>query len=163
GGAIDGFDDYDAAVTEQSGTLIDEPTHGSQMLYTSGTTGRPKGVYREPGTPAAAVVNIYGYVPAATTINLSTRPLYPPTPPRSPVLWAAVPRRSAGLLARRAARVRFRRRADGARGCRGRVAPHRRAPRHAHPHGADDVPPLAVAARAGARQVRHDIAALRVA
>lgn len=46
GGAIEGFDDYDSVVTAEDGSNIDNPEIGSQMLYTSGTTGRPKGVYR---------------------------------------------------------------------------------------------------------------------
>ena len=42
-----GFADYPDFVAEQSGELIDQPLRGSMMLYTSGTTGRPKGVYRQ--------------------------------------------------------------------------------------------------------------------
>ena len=45
-GEIDGFEPYDAAVEAESGTDIDDPTLGRTMLYTSGTTGRPKGVDR---------------------------------------------------------------------------------------------------------------------
>ena len=48
-GDIEGFDDYDAAIAPESADDIDDPTAGDLMLYTSGTTGRPKGVYREPG------------------------------------------------------------------------------------------------------------------
>ena len=54
GGDIDGFDDYEALLTSQDESNIDEPEIGSQMLYTSGTTGRPKGVYRK-RVPAAAL------------------------------------------------------------------------------------------------------------
>jgi long-chain acyl-CoA synthetase len=50
GGADDGlpngFIDYDAALAPLPGHDIDDPVRGTQMLYTSGTTGRPKGVYR---------------------------------------------------------------------------------------------------------------------
>ncbi|HKI73874.1 MAG TPA: AMP-binding protein [Pseudomonadales bacterium] len=53
GGAIEGFDDYDAAVTAEDGSNIDNPEVGSQMLYTSGTTGRPKGVFRQRNPQAA--------------------------------------------------------------------------------------------------------------
>jgi long-chain acyl-CoA synthetase len=45
-GAVDGFLDYEAAIAPFGGADIDDPVRGSQMLYTSGTTGRPKGVYR---------------------------------------------------------------------------------------------------------------------
>jgi long-chain acyl-CoA synthetase len=48
GGAIDGFEDYDAAIAVEDGTNIDDPVLGRTMLYTSGTTGRPKGVDRPP-------------------------------------------------------------------------------------------------------------------
>lgn len=51
GGAIAGFDDYEAAIADESGDDVEAPQRGSQMLYTSGTTGRPKGVYRK--TPPA--------------------------------------------------------------------------------------------------------------
>ncbi len=39
GGEIDGFESYDAALSAERDDLIDDPTPGSQMLYTSGTTG----------------------------------------------------------------------------------------------------------------------------
>ncbi|MDZ7685827.1 MAG: AMP-binding protein [Gammaproteobacteria bacterium] len=54
GGSIEGFDDYDDVVTAQDPSNIEDPDIGSQMLYTSGTTGRPKGVYRERNPQAAA-------------------------------------------------------------------------------------------------------------
>ena len=51
GGHIDGFEDYNATLAPLDGSDIDEPVLGNGMMYTSGTTGRPKGVYR----PAAVV------------------------------------------------------------------------------------------------------------
>ncbi len=54
GGDIEGFDDYDVVLSAQDGGNIDNPTIGTQMLYTSGTTGRPKGVYRPRGSAGAA-------------------------------------------------------------------------------------------------------------
>ena len=53
GGEIKGFDDYDAAVNAQDDSDIENPEIGAQMLYPSGTTGRPKGVYRKRGLTAA--------------------------------------------------------------------------------------------------------------
>jgi len=46
-GPIDGFRPW-ADVDAQPGHDLEEPIVGSTMLYTSGTTGRPKGVRREP-------------------------------------------------------------------------------------------------------------------
>jgi long-chain acyl-CoA synthetase len=46
GGAIDGFEDYDDVIADVDGADIDDPVLGRTMLYTSGTTGRPKGVDR---------------------------------------------------------------------------------------------------------------------
>lgn len=51
GGAIDGFDDYEAVLAGLEGSDIDAPVLGDSMLYTSGTTGRPKGVYRPQADP----------------------------------------------------------------------------------------------------------------
>ncbi len=78
-GEIPGFEDYEAAVAAEDGSNIDDPTPGSTMLYTSGTTGRPKGVYRPPAPPAAAV-NIYGYVEGGDDLHLCTGPLYHAAP-----------------------------------------------------------------------------------
>jgi long-chain acyl-CoA synthetase len=47
GDPVPGFADYEAALAEEEGSDIDDPCNGNVMLYTSGTTGRPKGVFRE--------------------------------------------------------------------------------------------------------------------
>jgi long-chain acyl-CoA synthetase len=78
-GAIEGFDSYEDALEAEFADLIDDPVVGSQMLYTSGTTGRPKGVRRPPGQ-AAAAVNIYGYVERGDDVHLCTGPLYHAAP-----------------------------------------------------------------------------------
>ncbi len=46
GGAGDGFDSYEAAMAASSSEQLDYETAGQSMLYSSGTTGRPKGVWR---------------------------------------------------------------------------------------------------------------------
>lgn len=51
-GEIDGFDNYENLIANEDGSNITDPTPGGQMLYTSGTTGNPKGVYRKPEEPA---------------------------------------------------------------------------------------------------------------
>ena len=74
GGAIDGFDSYEAALSAQPGDDLADPVLGGPMLYTSGTTGKPKGVSRKPGPPArgaALVGRLAGYQPG-TDMNLCT-------------------------------------------------------------------------------------------
>jgi long-chain acyl-CoA synthetase len=48
-GEIDGFASYEAALDGEDRHNIDDPEPGGAMLYTSGTTGRPKGVRRAMG------------------------------------------------------------------------------------------------------------------
>jgi len=79
GGRIDEFEDYETAIAPYARTDIDDPVRGSTMLYTSGTTGRPKGVYRRE-TPVvrsqAQAVSAGG--PGA--VNLCTGPAYHAAP-----------------------------------------------------------------------------------
>jgi long-chain acyl-CoA synthetase len=49
GGSISGFVDYAAALSEGDPADPEAPSLGRTMLYTSGTTGRPKGVLRSAG------------------------------------------------------------------------------------------------------------------
>ena len=44
GGSIDGFESYEEAIGAQSAEPLADRVEGSPMLYSSGTTGRPKGV-----------------------------------------------------------------------------------------------------------------------
>ncbi|MFT5560635.1 MAG: long-chain acyl-CoA synthetase [Candidatus Azotimanducaceae bacterium] len=55
GGNIEGFGDYQDAVKDEASSNIEDPVIGTQMLYTSGTTGRPKGVYRPRQAPDVRV------------------------------------------------------------------------------------------------------------
>ena len=48
GGAGDGFADYEGALAASSPEQLADETAGHSMLYSSGTTGRPKGVWRLP-------------------------------------------------------------------------------------------------------------------
>ena len=45
-GALAGWTDYDAALADQPATAPPEEPAGDSMLYSSGTTGRPKGIKR---------------------------------------------------------------------------------------------------------------------
>jgi long-chain acyl-CoA synthetase len=45
-GDLPGFVNYDQALAGLDGSDVEDPVHGNFMLYTSGTTGRPKGVFR---------------------------------------------------------------------------------------------------------------------
>ena len=46
-GVVAGFESLEAAMDAQSTEMIEDESIGTSMLYSSGTTGRPKGVYRQ--------------------------------------------------------------------------------------------------------------------
>jgi long-chain acyl-CoA synthetase len=89
GGGIDGFERYDDLVGAEDGSDIDDPLLGTSMLYTSGTTGRPKGVDR-PRSASPAAVSAAGATPLVVasvqaardrkTMHLCTGPLYHAAP-----------------------------------------------------------------------------------
>ncbi|UTP38420.1 AMP-binding protein [Phenylobacterium sp. LH3H17] len=58
GGAIEGFEAYEATLAPLGGSDIPDPVRGHTMLYTSGTTGRPKGVFK-PDAPIPEFNAIY--------------------------------------------------------------------------------------------------------
>ena len=118
---------------------------GSTMLYTSGTTGRPKGVRRPPE-------------PRERRSTSRSSPQYRRPAARASLHRPAVPRRAVVVLADRARCARCADRDDGRMVGRAHARAHRGAPRHAHAHGADDVPPPAVAARRREGALRHLVA-----
>ena len=88
GGAAPGFENWEAAVDAAATSPIADPAQGLDMLYSSGTTGRPKGVkWPLPTTPAGGrtmLVNLlgqlFGY--GRHTRYLSPAPLYHAAPQR---------------------------------------------------------------------------------
>lgn len=88
-GTIPGFASYEDAVGTQSPEPLDEELEGQDMLYSSGTTGRPKGIKnplpdRSIGTPPpmlqALAAGRFGCSPDA--VYLSPAPLYHSAPLR---------------------------------------------------------------------------------
>ena len=80
GGEIPGFDSYEEALAAEDSANIADPTLGTNMLYTSGTTGRPKGVHRQAIVVAASLfAPAAGYV-AGRDLHLCTGPLYHAAP-----------------------------------------------------------------------------------
>jgi acyl-CoA synthetase (AMP-forming)/AMP-acid ligase II len=81
-----GFESYERIVARHPGTPTDDPAGGVSMLYSSGTTGQPKGVKRAlPGAPFTTPTpyynltqRLYGFGP--DTIYLSPAPLYHAAP-----------------------------------------------------------------------------------
>ncbi len=84
GGYLPGFEMYPSVVAAEDAADIEDPVMGTQMLYTSGTTGRPKGVHRDSAAVSAlAVVNFCGYDEdwaTSTDAHLLTGPLYHAAP-----------------------------------------------------------------------------------
>jgi acyl-CoA synthetase (AMP-forming)/AMP-acid ligase II len=86
GGDLPGFEPYEATVGAQAASPLAEELEGAAMLYSSGTTGRPKGVAhahnRVPlGTPLPILegfARLYGFT--ADTVYLSPAPLYHAAP-----------------------------------------------------------------------------------
>ena len=74
-----GFTPYLEVILEQKDHNIGSPVHGGTMLYTSGTTGRPKGVFREERPPLLPDFTETGYS-SGDEVNLCTGPAYHAAP-----------------------------------------------------------------------------------
>ncbi len=87
-GVIPGYTGYEAEIAKHPATRIADETAGADMLYSSGTTGRPKGVFVPPEFPQIDATtslieickNVYGINPQS--IYLSPAPLYHAAPLR---------------------------------------------------------------------------------
>ena len=87
-GVIPGYTAYEAEITKHPATRIADETAGADMLYSSGTTGRPKGVFVPPEFPEIDATtslieickNVYGI--NAQSVYLSPAPLYHAAPLR---------------------------------------------------------------------------------
>lgn len=89
GGPLPGYDDYETALAGAGTEPLPEQPHGDDLLYSSGTTGRPKGI--KPPLPAIAVDEPGYLYPAmfapaygfdADTVYLSPAPVYHAAPLR---------------------------------------------------------------------------------
>lgn len=101
GGGIPGWQDWDTAVSTMAADPIPDERAGIDMLYSSGTTGRPKGVRvalpADPDIEATTVLEmlargLYGLGP--DSIYLSPAPLYHAAPLR----WSMTVQRLGGTV-----------------------------------------------------------------
>lgn len=90
GGPVEGFESYEDALAAYAPDELADPVPGRPMLYTSGTTGRPKGVNRSGGGATGGAgggggsalvrfLQVQGYRPGEDA-HLVTGPLYHAAP-----------------------------------------------------------------------------------
>ena len=84
GDPVHGFEAWDDVLAAEDSYDIEDPVLGSQMPYTSGTTGQPKGVYRPPAAalqqPGLAVAVAQLAYESGRDVHLCTGPLHHAAP-----------------------------------------------------------------------------------
>jgi fatty-acyl-CoA synthase len=89
GGPVQGFTDYESVLENMSAEPLPDQPGGADMLYSAGTTGRPKGIkfplpdrqVHEPGDSSVKLFGpLYGFGP--DTVYYSPAPLYHAAPLR---------------------------------------------------------------------------------
>ncbi|MCV7287431.1 acyl-CoA synthetase [Mycolicibacterium wolinskyi] len=84
-GDLDGWQRYPQAVADQPDTPIDDEMDGDLLQYSSGTTGRPKGIKRElphvpPSETPGMMAALVGFWMHPDAVYLSPAPLYHTAP-----------------------------------------------------------------------------------
>jgi long-chain acyl-CoA synthetase len=87
-GVVKGYESYEDAIARYAAEEIADPVAGLDMLYSSGTTGRPKGIKAAlPSNPVDTPTPVYGLCAllfglTADSVYLSPAPLYHSAPLR---------------------------------------------------------------------------------
>jgi long-chain acyl-CoA synthetase len=88
GGASAGFTDYQSALTASRPDDLADPALGKFMLYTSGTTGRPKGVLRPNPEPVAPqLAGSFAAYDPETDVQYCCGPAYHAAPLLFDIRW----------------------------------------------------------------------------
>src|SRR5439155_11564114 len=100
GGTLSGWGPYEVAVAGQPAEPLADAAEGESMLYSSGTTGRPKGILRPltlaaPGErpdPVVAFLRLLGF--GEGDVYLCPAPLYH----AAPLAWTMAAQRIGGTV-----------------------------------------------------------------